>query len=47
MNYSVMKRLMFLLIIVLFLFSISGCRTTGGGEVLNGDRGMGTDIIIK
>ena len=30
MNYSVMKRLIFLLAIVLILFSLSSCRTTGG-----------------
>jgi len=31
MNYSVLKRMIFLLGIVLFLFSFSACRTTGGG----------------
>jgi hypothetical protein len=31
MNYSFIKSIMLLLVSVIFLFSISGCRTTGGG----------------
>jgi hypothetical protein len=41
MNYSVMKRLMFLLVSALFLFSISGCKTTGGGVAFEWGQGNG------
>jgi len=41
MNYSVMKRLMFLLTIVLFLFSFSACRTTGGAVGFEWGQGTG------
>lgn len=41
MNYNVMKRLMFLLAIVFFLFSLSSCRTTGGAVGYEWGQGSG------
>ena len=41
MNYSVLKRTMFLLAIVLFLFSFSACRTTGGAVGFGWGQGTG------
>ena len=41
MNYSVLKRLMPLLAIVLFLFSFSACRTTGGAVGFEWGQGRG------
>ena len=41
MKYSFMKRLMFLLTIVLFLFSLNACKTIGGAVVYEWGQGSG------
>jgi hypothetical protein len=41
MHYSVMKRIMIFLAIVLFVFSVSACRTTGGAVGFEWGEGSG------
>ncbi|MGD9382490.1 MAG: hypothetical protein PVH55_00415, partial [Desulfobacterales bacterium] len=41
MHYSVIKRIMIFLAIVLFVFSVSACRTTGGAVGFEWGEGSG------
>ena len=41
MNYNVLKRMIFVLTILVFIFSLSACRTTGGAVGVEWGNGAG------